>query len=434
MIRNPKNLIRRHGAWAAAAAAASLAAASGWQAWDARAAVGPRESRAPFRLADELPAWRDTSPAVLEGSAETRLLGAYQLVGQQRLAAALETTRALVRAYPNFKLGLLLHADLLAAHAEPLSGFGSPNPGPDTAAAPAATEALRGLRDEARARLKALAQRPPAGAVPAEFVQLPASVSYAIAVDTSRSRLYLFRRGDAGLQLVRDFYVSVGKQGVDKRAEGDQRTPLGVYYTLGHVPAEQLDARFGAGALPLNYPNALDRHAGRTGSGILLHGVPVSTYSRPPQDSDGCVAMANEDLIGLAATLPGRDTPVVITREIQWIQPGQSASLPAGFNAAWTAWQSARLAGQPERLPALYAPQATLAADGKAAERFQRRLARAPASLDEVSLLTWRDHTPSIVVTFREKSAIAGKRDRMVRQYWQEQAGGWRIVAEGPVG
>src|SRR3546814_8483534 len=44
---------------------------------------------------------------------------------------------------------------------------------------------------------------------------------------------------------------------------------------------------YGDGAYPLNYPNEWDKHEGRKGYGIWLHGTPSTTYSRPPRASDG---------------------------------------------------------------------------------------------------------------------------------------------------
>ena len=53
---------------------------------------------------------------------------------------------------------------------------------------------------------------------------------------------------------------------------------------------------YGIGAFPLNYPNELDQHQGKTGYGIWLHGTDKSYYSRPPLDSEGCVVLTNLDL------------------------------------------------------------------------------------------------------------------------------------------
>ena len=43
-----------------------------------------------------------------------------------------------------------------------------------------------------------------------------------------------------GLVLVADYYASVGKLGTEKVVEGDQRTPLGVYYITSRLDAKQL--------------------------------------------------------------------------------------------------------------------------------------------------------------------------------------------------
>ncbi len=351
-----------------------------------------------IRLAEDDPAVASTSPARVadQGSAEARLIAIYRLVGEQRLDEALVAATELLQNHPNFRLAQLLQADLLAAHAAPLPAWGG-------AAAQGAE--LAPLREEALQRLAALHARPPAGTVPAEFVQLPSSVPYAIAVDASRSRLYLFENGPSGPKLVEDFYVSVGKQGVDKLAEGDQKTPLGIYFTTTRPDPKAIEPRFGVGALPLNYPNAYDRTRGRTGKGILLHGVPADTYSRPPQDSDGCVVLANEDLLGLAAKLPPRDTPVLITRKIDWRSPeaAQAGASPE-FRQAFEHWSQARLA----------APQA-------------------PAAITDTSIVGWHDDRELMVVTFREQAGPGQRDDHLMRQYWSREGKDWRIVAEGQV-
>jgi len=445
MKSNQRNSILGRGAWAVLAVLGGglgIWAATGWQSLDARAAVAPGSGPRPgalLRLSDDL----DTAdapaplPAALSSSPEAALLGAYRLVGEGRLADALSLSHQLVQQHPEFRLGQLLYADLLAAHQQALPGFGAAQAAQGTT--PPA-DALSGLRDEALARLAALAHRPAPGALPAEFVSLPATVEFALAVDTSHSRLYVFQHTAAGLTMVSDFYVSVGKRGVGKETEGDQRTPLGVYYTQGHVSGARLDERFGAGALPLNYPNALDRQRGRTGSGILLHGVPANTYSRPPLDSDGCVAMSNQDLQRLSQLLPERDTPVVITRQIHWVSPEQKPAAPADFARTWATWQEARQQARREALEPLYA-DSTLAsassdaarADDPSGNRFRRRLEDTPAQVEDVSILAAQDEQATLVVTFRERATTGKRRNQGVRQYWARQEAGWRIVAEGPV-
>ncbi|HEX5684154.1 MAG TPA: L,D-transpeptidase family protein [Ideonella sp.] len=404
----------------------------GWWSRDAHAHAPPSavSSTPAMRLADDTPALRLPDPtAALQGSPEARLIAIYRLVGQRRLHDALAANTALVQQYPNFRLALLLQADLLAAHAAPLQGWGGGVMGSGD---------VTPLRAEALQRLAALRARPPAGAVPAEFVQLPPTQPYAIAVDASRSRLYLFENSEDGLKLIDDFYVSVGKQGVDKLAEGDQKTPLGLYFVTGQIEPHRLEDRFGAGALPLNYPNAYDRTRGRTGKGILLHGVPSATYSRPPQDSDGCVVLANDDLLGLSSRLPQRDTPVLISRKIDWRTPeaARAAARP-DFLQTFERWRAARLAADGDTMASFY-PSATAAdADINLTRSRQRATsAPAPAAIDETSLISFRDDRELMVVTFREQAGNIGNSqqvDHVMRQYWSREGNDWRIVAEGQV-
>lgn len=375
------------------------------------------------RLADDLPQPRPSSDSSAPtGSPESRLIAIYRLVARHDLDDALTASTALVQSHPNFRLAQLLHADLLAARTAPLAAWGGTVPEAD----------LTPLRDEARQRLAALRERPPVGTVPAEFVQLPPSVPFAIAVDAARSRLYLFENGAGGLKLVDDFYISVGKQGVEKLVEGDQRTPLGLYFTTGRIDPRALEDRFGVGALPLNYPNAYDRNRGRTGSGILLHGVPAATYSRPPQDSDGCVVLTNEDLLSLAGRLPLRDTPVLISRKIDWRAPASAqATAHPEFLKSFQRWQQARMASDAETLASFYPTDGP--ADGAAIARIRQRSALPPSAISDTSLITWRDDRELMIATFREQAGAGQRRDRVMRQYWGRDGSGWVIMAEGQV-
>lgn len=395
---------------------------------EGRGAPPSAVARVAMRLADS-PGDTAVPPDALVGSPEARLIAIYRLIADNRLDTALRAAQALTQTEPNFKLAQLVNADLMSARFGELTSFGTAE---RRLTGVAATE-LGELKSEARLRLQALQERPPQAEVPDEFVTLPPSTPYAIAVDTSRARLYLFRNGPQGLHLIDDFYVSVGKQGVDKLVEGDQRTPLGVYFVTTHLDPHALQRRFGAGALPLNYPNAYDKFKGRTGSGILLHGVPADTYARPPLDSDGCVAMANDDLRKLAAELPLRGTPVVITRKINWVPQQQRPSMPglASFDDALAKWQQARMHADRSTLEAFYADDHSGA--GTAEQRqLRERLATPPVKLDEVSLVTWHDDQGKMVVTFREV-ASSPRHDHVMRQYWDRQGSQWRIVAEGQV-
>jgi hypothetical protein len=410
----------------------------------------------PFGLADEIAPGETALPApaaeaqaaprfaaAFKGSPEGRLIAIYRTIGEGRTDVALDAAESLARDMPGFRLAQLVYADLLAARSGHAPGLASGTVPPQALAAlgPAAAASVPGelgeLREEALQRLHALQERPPANAVPAEFILLPKSVHHAIAVDTSRSRLYLFENGEHGMRLVSDHYATVGKQGVDKTFEGDQRTPLGVYFVADRVGGGALNQRFGAGALELNYPNAIDRLHGRTGSGIYVHGVPQDTYSRPPKDSDGCVVIANDELLALMNTIPVHDTPVIITRSIHWIGDDDARLRHAEILDAVSRWQGVRASADAPALDAFYAPGADRAARALPPPLPAPAGRRAPApagqavSFGELSVLSATDDRETIVVTFHER--IPRARGETLRQYWQRDRDQWRIVAENSV-
>jgi len=383
-----------------------------------------------MRLADETPGPANAIEGAYRGSPESRLISIYQAIAANRTDAAIDAAAALTRDVPAFRLGQLVYADLLSARRGNEPRMAALARGDERDAE------LVQLRDEAVMRLKALRERPPVDRVPAEFVMLPKAVHHALLVDTSRARIYLFQNGAQGLKLVSDHYVSVGKQGVDKAVEGDQRTPLGVYFVSDRVAQGALEARFGAGALQLNYPNAFDRLHGRTGSGIYVHGVPTDTYSRPPHDSDGCVVMANDELLALMATIPVHDTPVVITRQVHWVTDDAAKARRKEILDAVVHWQGARSAHDSRALEAFYVdgarpvvPAAPIAARNA---RAARPRPPEPVAFADLSVMGWSEAHDTMVVTFREHGTRSG-RDSVLRQYWARQDRRWAIVAEGQV-
>jgi hypothetical protein len=137
---------------------------------------------------------------------------------------------------------------------------------------------------------------------------------YAVVVDKSRQELNLFEF--QGLwRLIDTWPCSTGRMAGRKQREGDARTPEGIYFVLRNVPDRYLSDTYGAYALPLNYPNRLDRKAGRSGSAIWLHGTDKPLRQR---DSNGCVVLENKHIIALAGIVRPRQTPIIIVDELQW--------------------------------------------------------------------------------------------------------------------
>lgn len=371
----------------------------------------------------------------LLGQAEARLIAIYRLISRGEHREALTKAEQLVRDHPNFHLAHLVHGDLLSLQIRPIRLLGDV---PDTTAE-AAAQQLAVLRDESRRRLRALTERPPEGTVPSQFLSLSPQSRHAIAVDASRSRLYLFENltpasptdgltAEPRLKLLGDFYISVGLSGIEKSIEGDKRTPLGVYYITSTLNPDSLPDLYGVGALPINYPNPLDQARGKTGSGIWLHGTPREQFVRAPQASDGCVVLSNPDLERLLSTVRIRTTPVVIASELQWVRPETQQADRRAFEDTLEAWRAARSEGRPEQLRKFYASEFSPMSNGSG----RNNPSRSPQGIElkDVSMLRWQDSQDTMVVTFGELPQ-GQSRGVTRRQYWSQEGGEWKIFHEG---
>lgn len=358
-----------------------------------------------------------------ESDAEKRLLEIYKLIAQSNTREALAKAEGLVSEHPNFQLAQLVYGDLLSARARPVSALGDVPP----EIARAASDTVAELREQALLRVRAFAQRPPAGMIPSQFVQLSAANKHAIAIDTSRARLYLFENSPAGPKLIADYYVSIGKFGVNKATEGDNRTPLGVYFVQTKLDPKSLKKFYGAGALPINYPNPFDLRRGKTGKGIWLHGTPPAQFARAPKATDGCIVLSNPDLRRVIASIEPQTTPVVIAPVIEWIAPANARSRALQFGNVFQAWNSARSAGDESKSQSFFSRD--LAAQGRPpASPHGKRIV-----LGDLSFLEWPEQPGAMVVTFSETVEGAAS-TRIKRQYWQREGSQWKLFFDALIG
>ncbi|WP_298928863.1 L,D-transpeptidase family protein [uncultured Ramlibacter sp.] len=377
---------------------------------------------------------RSQAPVVRDGEAEARLLEVYRLIGQAQGRQALAKAEALVTEHPNFQLAQLVYGDLLASQSRPLRALGDV---PD-AVAKSGAQLLSDLRDESALRIRALRERPPAGTIPAQFLQLSMRNKHAIAIDSSRARLYLFENTGGELKLLADYYISVGKSGIEKAVEGDLRTPLGIYFVTSNLDPKSLKDFYGVGALPINYPNPYDARRGKTGGGIWLHGTPPAQFSRAPKATDGCVVLANPDLQRIIRTVEIRTTPVVIADKLNWVTPQSVQPDSRRFADTLQAWRAAKASADMTRLLAFYSADFSFygknLAEWTPALRSELDKARGrDIQLKDVSYLHWTDSADTMVVTFGE--VPEGARSGPVkRQYWLRQGTQWKIFFEGVIG
>ncbi len=246
-----------------------------------------------------------TSPSVFANSADHSLRQSARALLEGAPEVSTSYAAEVLKTEPRSRLGYWLKAQSLAT----LSGTPMP-----------IGEADEELIAETRVRL----EETPLDRIPRNLVLMPRSAARQVPVllvDTSISRLYVFESRNGRPVLIDEFYTSIGLLGVDKQREGDQKTPLGVYRIQFEIQNPRRDGFLGQLAMTLDYPNALDRHVGRTGSGIWIHGVPSNVHVRPPLASDGCLAISNRDIQRLRRYVRYNQTQIVVAPKVEWLSP-----------------------------------------------------------------------------------------------------------------
>lgn len=270
---------------------------------------------------------------------EARLLKGLLLFQRGALSQAIEELRDLTLRAPKFQLAHLVLGDLLIARYgrfRPLQADSLEVP-PDESF----RDSIGRLQSEARARLSGYLSLVGNTAVPEALLSLSAQTKYALVVDKSKNRLYVFYNAGSGLPptLVDHFYIVLGRVPGDKVREGDLKTPNGVYFVTSYIADEQLPPLYGAGAFPVNYPNEIDQRLNKTGRGIWLHGTDKALYSRPPLDSEGCVVLTNDEFNEITHYVEVGRTPVIISHDVSWISSQEWLSRNIEIQAAIEIWR-----------------------------------------------------------------------------------------------
>ncbi|MDX1670661.1 MAG: L,D-transpeptidase, partial [Limnobacter sp.] len=281
------------------------------------------------------------------------------------------------------------------------------------------------------ARFKAVKDRPNDNLLPSELMVLDSKQAYVILVDTSRSRLFLYENSFPHPRLVTDFYVSQGKRGAVKNREGDKRTPVGVYTITELLPKEKLTDFYGPIALPIDYPNAWDKRLGKTGYGIWLHGMPDEYVSRPPKDSDGCVVLANQDLLALQPFVDIGNTLVVISEKLDFVPADLWQVQRRAALRVVKSWKD-DLEQSVESGIKHYAQNVLI--NGEDLISWQKNLDLTDRSfgsinLDNLNVLQYPNPEGDMMrITFDREDAITGR--TRVEQFWMKIGTRWKIVQE----
>jgi murein L,D-transpeptidase YafK len=362
---------------------------------------------------------------------EQLLIQALNAIQASELTRAEKLLKTLIIEEPEFKLAQMVYADVLKARTTPLSqaGMGLSN-----------GDELKNLLTEIRARYEAGQDLINDGdKIPAVLSRLDKSYLHAIVIDLKQSRLFVFENNHDQPKRVVDYYISMGRGGSEKEKEGDLRTPLGVYFVQSYIPPDKLADKYGAGAYPINYPNAWDSFNGRTGDGIWLHGTQSGTYNRPPLASEGCVVLPNDDLIELGSYIRLGQTPVLIGNDLEWLSVDQWKKQSSQTSAIFIQWIDDWESMNTDNYLSHYSESFN---NGKKNfnnwARHKRRVSKNKTYINvdvsNVSLLLHPNDDVMVATFYQDYKSDNFSGRSWKRQYWhKEKDGQWRIIFEDEI-
>jgi len=229
-----------------------------------------------------------------------------------------------------------------------------------------------------------------------------------------------------------------GKNGIDKTREGDQKTPIGVYYVTSYLPKAKLADIYGNGAFPINYPNDWDRRQGRNGHGIWLHGVPADTFARAPLASDGCVALSNADLEMMGKSIDPGLTPVIISDNVEFLSLDDWNTERQSLLKAIDDWRRDWESRDTEAYLTHYARD--FEGDGMSLKEWAVRKRQVNAGktwikvkLGDIDMFRYPGvQKEMVVVTFQQDYQSSNLSNAMKKRlYWIKEGNTWKIVDEG---
>ena len=273
--------------------------------------------------------------------------------------------------------------------------------------------------------------------LPAYVLQVPATVRNVLIAEADSATLHRYKPGQGSIERLDARYMSVGQNGVGKQQAWDRRTPLGIYFAIDRLDTSRLHEKYGPAAFPLDYPNAWDTVRARTGDGIWIHGVDPRGGKRPPRDTDGCIALPNDELLALEEHLQLLSTPVIITRSIRMLPAAEIVAAREALRTALDSWAMSFRQGDWHTYLGLYASSFSyrgLDYDEWSAYRV-RSAATRPVSdfrVDDVLLLADPEEPGLYLSRFRQTIVDAnGKIVTIKRLYWRRSdSGALQIVAE----
>jgi len=135
-------------------------------------------------------------------------------------------------------------------------------------------------------------------------------IKVALLVDKKKHIMHVYLCRPGTWKDTMQFAVALGVRSGQKERDGDRKSPEGTYFIIGRKVWPDGSDVYGPLAFILDYPNRNDRENGRTGDGIWIHGTGNDSA---PEQTRGCIAMADSDLMRLARIVGmGIGVPVIL--------------------------------------------------------------------------------------------------------------------------
>ncbi|MDD5475234.1 MAG: L,D-transpeptidase family protein [Syntrophales bacterium] len=249
--------------------------------------------------------------------------------------------------------------------------------------------------------------------VPGALIALASN--YAVVVDKSGQKIYAFHSNDKGMELHFKASCSTGMNDGSKERTGDGRTPEGIYFATERYTERELSTIYGPLAFNLNYPNFIDNRKGRTGYNIWIHGTDANLS---PFQSNGCVVLANDDIMRLSRFIELNKTPIIILNRVEWVSEDAIPPSRKELKGFLEVWVNSLKAGRFDELSRMYESEELIdmASLNKITDRlrsWESDNLETSFSVDAVSILRHERHaviTFDQALSFRDRSWTLGHR------------------------
>lgn len=281
-----------------------------------------------------------------------------------------------------------------------------------------------------------VAVRPPDGMVPDNLIIMgdgQAFSQYAIVADKAKRTLTLWQHKNGVTSLVDAYPMDIGKAGGDKVAEGDHKTPEGIYFPQEMLDGDKVNFElYGVRIFTLDYPNFFDRLAKKTGYGIWLHAVPdTQTLLR---GSRGCVVVRNEIVMKLSPYITLKKTPIIIEEEAHYITRDELAARRKAIATWIETWRKSWQEKEIEKYISFYDDQfRSLGMNKDRWKKHKDRLSRRYATISvEITNPVFFARHDEAILNFLQKYDAPGMSDfgRKTLHLRKDASGQYKILSE----